>query len=41
MLGAVGVIIFDRYLAAQIRTQNKEKPARSDERFNDALERFE
>ena len=31
MLGAVGVIISIVYLAAQIRNQNKEKPARGDE----------
>jgi heme/copper-type cytochrome/quinol oxidase subunit 1 len=41
MLGAVGVIISIIYLAAQIRNQKQGKPARSDECFDDALERFE
>jgi hypothetical protein len=38
MLGAVGAIISIVYLAAQIRNQNKEKPTRSDECFDHALE---
>jgi hypothetical protein len=41
MLGAIGVIISIIYLAVQNPQSKQGKPARSDECFDDALERFE